>query len=67
MSEPQQATETPEVLRSLGGACLGVYLATPPGNALYARAVVAEMWDNSDVLGLLQQLGAIPQMAQGGA
>jgi hypothetical protein len=29
--------------------------------------VVAEMWDNSDVLGLLQQLGAIPQMAQGGA
>jgi steroid delta-isomerase-like uncharacterized protein len=28
---------------------------------------MAEMWDNSDVLGLLQQLGAIPQTAQGGA
>ena len=28
---------------------------------------MAEMWDNSDILGLLQQLGAIPQMAQTGA
>jgi predicted ester cyclase len=28
---------------------------------------MAEMWDNSDVLALLQQLGAIPEMAQGGA
>ena len=28
---------------------------------------MAEMWDNSDVLGLLQQLGAVPQMAQGSA
>ena len=28
---------------------------------------IAEMWDNQDVLGLMQQLGAIPQMAQTGA
>ena len=28
---------------------------------------IAEMWQNLDTLGLLQQLGAIPQMAQGGA
>jgi steroid delta-isomerase-like uncharacterized protein len=27
---------------------------------------IAEMWDEQDVLGLLQQLGAIPQMAQAG-
>ena len=28
---------------------------------------IVECWDNSDDLGLLQQLGAIPQMAQAGA
>ena len=28
---------------------------------------MAEAWQNLDTLGLLQQLGAIPQMAQGGA
>jgi predicted ester cyclase len=28
---------------------------------------IAEGWQSTDVLGLLQQLGAIPQMAQGGA
>jgi steroid delta-isomerase-like uncharacterized protein len=28
---------------------------------------IAEFWENVDVLGLLQQLGAIPQMAQTGA
>ena len=28
---------------------------------------IAELWDNQDVLGLMQQLGAIPQIAQAGA
>jgi predicted ester cyclase len=28
---------------------------------------IAELWQNLDTLGLLQQLGAIPQMAQAGA
>ena len=28
---------------------------------------IVECWDNSDDLGLMQQLGAIPQMAQTGA
>ena len=28
---------------------------------------IAEMWQNLDTLGLMQQLGAIPQMAQTGA
>jgi predicted ester cyclase len=27
---------------------------------------IAELWNNVDALGLLQQLGAIPQMAQAG-
>jgi predicted ester cyclase len=28
---------------------------------------IAEVWQGFDALGLLQQLGAIPQMAQAGA
>ena len=33
----------------------------------FAGGKFVEEWDNQDVLGLMQQLGAIPQMAQGGA
>jgi steroid delta-isomerase-like uncharacterized protein len=32
-----------------------------------AGGKIAEAWQNLDTLGLMQQLGAIPQMAQGGA
>jgi hypothetical protein len=28
---------------------------------------IAETWHNADMLGLFQQLGAVPQMAQSGA
>ena len=42
---------------------------TVTGIAIYRveEGKIAEMWDNSDILGLMQQLGAIPQMAQTGA
>jgi predicted ester cyclase len=33
----------------------------------FASGKFAEEWDNQDVLGLMQQLGAIPQMAPTGA
>jgi predicted ester cyclase len=33
----------------------------------FAGGKFVEEWDNQDVLGLMQQLGAIPQMTQAGA
>ena len=59
------------------GTHRGEFMGAPPTGKQVSMAVIeidrigddklVETWANVDALGLMQQLGAIPQMAQGGA
>jgi predicted ester cyclase len=62
---------------TLRGTHQGDFMGIPPTGKVVTFTAIAicrfaggkevEHWSNADVLGLMQQLGAIPQMAPGGA